>query len=406
MSRFKIIFVLLHLTQQLCWGQGYLILTGKVIDQTTKQPIAHAYLGVMSKGTGTVCNDAGAFVFRTPRISADSVLVVAVAGYRTFKAKVSSVAKDATIELIPARPQVIDSSFMRRFEARSLVIEALKKIKKTHPEQPYLLNGFYTETLAMNQEYIEIKEATLQAEKDPRPKTLVPEKVKAVKTRVFANENRPKILENYAFPNGASIVTHSIDTGIPDYLDGNRLLDYNYQLDDTIAYLLDKSVYRVRFSPVNAGIKSARNGILTINSADSALVAIEYDFTTEGMKDLLKTGMMDKVFGKTKREPKRLYTHIRYKPYNGRWILQDYQLRLDTQFEQDKKQQIATIQLHFVTTEILKSNGLKIAETDLLLNTDDFEKQTIPKYEDTPWGNFNFILPTLAMRQIISTLQK
>jgi CarboxypepD_reg-like domain len=405
MSKLKFVFVLLLTTQQL-WAQGYLILTGKIIDQNTKQPIAHAYLGVMNKGTGTVTNEVGAFVFRTPRLSADSMLVVAVAGYRTFKAKVSSIAKDAVIELISAKPQVIDSSFMRRFEARSLVIEALKKIKKTHPEQPYLLNGFYTETLQLNNEYIEIKEATLQAEKDPRPKVIVPEKVKSIKTRVFENENRPKILDNYAFPNGANIVTHSIDTGIPDYLEGNRLLDYNYQLDDTIAYFLDKSVYRVRFSPVNNGIRAARNGILTINSADSALVAIEYDFTPEGMKDLLKTGMMDKVFGKTKREPKRLYTHIRYKPYNGKWILQDYQLRLDTQFEQDKKQQIGTIKLHFVTTEILKSNGQKIAETDVLLSTDDFERQTIAKYEDTLWGNFNFILATDVMRQIINTLQK
>lgn len=390
-------------------AQGYLLLSGKVIDKSTQQPIAHAYVGMMSKGTGTLTNDDGQFFYRFPRIAADSAIVVAVIGYKPFYQKASAFKlnqQDAVIALEPAVPRLIDSSFIKTFEARNLVSDALGKIKKNNPQTPYLLNGFYRESLRQNGEYVDIREAVLQSEKDPRPKILVPEKVKALRGRQFLSENRSKVLEGYSFPNGAAIVTHSIDVGIPEYLDGKNLYDYAYQLDDTIAYYLDKQVYRINFRPVNAGIKAARTGSISINAADSAIIRIEYDFTAEGVKDVLKTGASDKVFGKTKREAKRVYTCINYKPFAGKWYLQDYRMLLDTQFEQNKTQTVGSIQLQFVTTEIQKSNGMRIPETDVLIDTENFSPQVIPKYDEVIWGNFNFIIPSNAMRQIVNTLAK
>ncbi|MFN8344603.1 MAG: carboxypeptidase-like regulatory domain-containing protein [Spirosomataceae bacterium] len=388
---------------------GYLLLSGKVIDKTTQKPVPHAYVGMMTKGTGTVTNEDGQFFYRFPRIAADSAVVVAVVGYQPFRQKASSYQinqKDVVIELQPAQPRVVDSSYIKTFEARNWVADALGKIKKNNPSVPYLLNGFYRELLQQNGEYAEIREAILQAEKDPRPKILIPEKVKAIRGRTFAGENRSKTLEGYAFPNGATIVTHSIDVGIPEYLDGKNLYDYVYELDDSISYYLDKQVYRILFRPVNAGIKAARTGVICINAADTAIVRIEYDFTSEGVKDVMKTNTTDKVFGKIKREPKRLYTCINYKPFAGKWYLQDYQMLLDTQFEQKNTQLLGTIKLQFVTTEIQKSNGMRIPETDVLIDTESFSQQSVPKYDEVIWGNFNFIIPTEAMRQIVNTLVK
>lgn len=388
---------------------GYLLLSGKVIDKTTQKPVPHAYVGMMTKGTGTLTNDDGLFFYRFPRIAADSAVVVSVMGYQPFRQKASAYQlnqKDVIIELQPAQPRVVDSSYIKTFEARNWVSNALDKIKKNNPQVPYLLSGFYRESLQQNGEYAEIREAVLQAEKDPRPKILIPEKIKAIRGRTFASENRSKVLEGYAFPNGTTIVTHSVDIGIPEYLDGKNLYDYVYELDDSISYYLDKQVYRILFRPVNAGIKAARNGVICINAADTAIVRIEYDFTAEGVKDVMKTSTSDKMFGKTKREPKRLYTCINYKPFGGKWYLQDYRMLLDTQFEQKNNQLLGTIKLQFVTTEIQKSNGNRISKTDVLIDTESFSQQSVPKYDEVIWGNFNFIIPTEAMRQIVNTLVK
>lgn len=388
---------------------GYLLLSGKIIDKITQKPIAHAYIGMMSKGTGTLTNDDGQFFYRFPRIAVDSALVVAVIGYQPFQQKASSFQpnqKDVVIELTPTSPRVLDSSYIKTFEARNLVAEALGKIKKNNPQAPYLLSGFYRETLQQDGEYIEIREAVLHSEKDPRPKILIPEKVKAIRGRTFTSTNRSKALEGYAFPNGASIVTHSIDVGTPEYLDGKNLYDYAYQIDDTITHYLGKEVYRILFKPASTSLKAARNGVICISAADSAIVRIEYDFTSDGVKDVLKTGTNDKLFGKTKRDPKRLYTCINYKPFNGKWFLQDYRMLLDTQFEQKNAQVLGSIKLQFATTEIQKSNGNRIPETDILVDTENFSQQSIPKYDEVIWGNFNFIIPSDAMRQIVNSLIK
>ena len=388
---------------------GYLSLSGKVIDKVTQKPIPYAYIGMMSKGTGTLTNDEGQFFYRFPRIANDSMIVVAVIGYQPFQQKASMYQpnqKELVIELQPAEPRRVDSSYIKTFEARNLISEALGKTKKNNPTQPYLLNGFYNESLQQDGEYVEIREALLQTEKDPRPKVLVPEKVKALRGRAFVSENRSKSMEGYAFPNGATIVTHSIEVGVPEYLDGKNLYDYVYELDDSIVYYLGNQVYRILFRPVNTGVKAARNGIISICAADTAIVQIEYDFTSEGVKDVMKVSTTDKLFGKTKREPKRLYTCISYKPFAGKWYLQDYRMRLDTQFEQKNNQQLGSIRLQFVTTEIQKSNGSRIPETDVLVDTESFSHQTISKYDESIWGNFNFTTPTEAMRLIINTLAK
>ncbi len=391
------------------FGQGYLTLAGKVIDKTTQTPLANVHVGMKGRGVGTVTNDEGQFLLRFPRIIADSTMAVAALGYRTFYQKASTFQpnqKDIIVQLETARPQVVDSAFIKRFDARGLLLGALAKVKANASAQPYLTAGFYTETLQQNGEYIEIKEATIQTEKDPRPKAEVPEKVKLVRGRMFHSQNRASLLEGFSFPNGASIVTHSIDIALPEYLENKNLYDYNYQIDDTITYFLNKSVYRVRFWPINNNIRGARNGIISINEADSAIVRIEYDFMPSGMGEILKTSMMDKVFGKAKREPKRLYTCISYVPVQGKWYLKDYRLMLNMQFEQAKTQILGSIRLQYVMTDLQKSNGARIAEADVLLNTDEFPAQAIPKYDENGWGVFNYIMATNAMKLIINTLEK
>ena len=400
---------LIFIIQTTAFGQGYLTLSGKIIDKTTQKPISYAHLGINGKSIGTFTNSDGAFFFRYPRLIADSTLVVAVMGFKKFSQKISTFQanqKDVVIQLETARPQVLDSAFIKRFEARELVIGALSKVKKNASLLPYLLTGFYTETLQQNADYIEIREATLQSEKDSRPKIEIPEKLKLVKGRMFQSENRSKMLEAYNFPNGAAIVSHGIDVAIPEYLEGKNLFDYNFQLDDSIMYYYDKSVYRVRFWPQSASIKGAKSGLICINEADSAIVRIEYEFTPSGMRDILKTTTADKVFGKTKREPKRLYSAMNYMPFAGKWYLQDYQLLLDTQFDQAKTQLLGTIQLHFMTTDIQKSNGSRIADTDVLLTTDNLPSQNIPKYDENFWGVFNYAPATEAMKLIIGSLVK
>lgn len=395
-------FLALLLFSASSWAQGYLSLAGKIIDKNTKSPISGAYIGIFSKGTGTITNPEGSFVFRFPKITVDSNLVVAVLGYKTFSQKASSFAanqKDIVIELDPAQPQIVGEGFIKAFEAGLFVRESLTKIKKNYPQTPFLLAGFYQETLQQNGDYIKVSEALVRTEKDLRPKAVVAEKVKVLRARSFDGLNRSKKLAGYEFPNGAAIVTHSIESGIPEYLSGGSIGNYKFELDDSLLYYFDKSVYQVRFSPFDSYTTAARSGKIFINSTDSAIVRIEYEFFPKHIVDIFESDKS--AFNKKKRVGKRLFAAVNYKPFNKKWYLQDSEMLLETQFEDV----LGGIHLHFVTNEILKSNGNLIPEGDIMISTDDFPRQTVAKYDELLWGSFNFILPTNAIRRIKDSLQ-
>ena len=393
-------FLALFLFSSNSFAQGYLSLAGKIIDKNTKAPISGAYIGILTKGTGTITNPEGSFVFRFPKITADSNLVVAVIGYKTFSKKASSFPinqKDIIVELDPAQPQIVGEGFIKAFEAGVFVRESLAKIKKNYPQNPFLLAGFYQETLQQNGDYIKVSEALVRTEKDLRPKAVVAEKVKVLRARSFEGLNRSKKLTGYEFPNGAAIVTHSIESGVPEYL-SNSINNYKFELDDSLLYYFDKSVYQVRFSPLDSNITAARNGKIFINSADSAIVRIEYEFLPQHIVDIFQSDKS--AFSKKKRVGKRLFASVNYKPFNKKWYLQDSEMLLETQFEDV----LGSIHLHFVTNEILKSNGNLIPEGDIMISTDDFPRQTVAKYDELLWGSFNLILPTEIIRRIKDSL--
>ncbi|MBU1820390.1 MAG: hypothetical protein KKG00_02605, partial [Bacteroidetes bacterium] len=241
------------------------------------------------------------------------------------------------------------------------------------------------------------------------PKIEVPEKFRMLKGRRLQSTSRNKVLDEYEFPNGAAIVTRSLESGLPEYLSGSGLSDYRFQLDDTIAFYNNKDVYRIRFSPVGPQVKGARTGMICINKSDSAIVRIAYDFTPEGMDEVFKTSMknvLGKMFGKSSRKARRVSSFTNYLHYGDKWYLQDSQLLIQTDFMEKQDTLTGTIRLHFVGNDITKSNGNAVPPTDQLLDTSLFPAQRIPKYDEVYWGNYNHIIPSAGMRRILETLKK
>ncbi|WP_247233589.1 carboxypeptidase-like regulatory domain-containing protein [Telluribacter sp. SYSU D00476] len=411
-QRILTIFLLYIVSVTAVLAQGYIIIGGKVIDKATQQPIPFAHIGVMTRGTGTIANENGEFYYRFPRIAAEEGVVVSVMGYKNYTRKGADFTpndRSVVIELEAAKPVVVDEAYVKSFNARGLVSGALTKVPSNYSDAPVMMNGFYQETLQQDDDYVDIREAVLKVEKDPRPKIEIPEKVRLMRGRRYRSTGRSGLLEEYEFPNGTAIVTKSIDTGLPEYLAGSNLSDYSFQLDDTITFYNDRDVYRIHFSPVSESVKAARNGMICINRADSAIVRIEYEFTPMGMSDVFKTSMkstLGKVLGKSRHEGKRLSSFTNYLPYNNKWYLQDSQLLISTDFRDKTDTLSGTIRLHFVANDILKSNGNAVPPSDQLLDTALFAPQRIARYDEVYWSNFNHIIPSGPMRRIVDTLKK
>jgi hypothetical protein len=109
MKSFVFIFFFLFTTSLF----SQLQLTGFVIDQTTKQPIEYANIGIADKGIGTVCDQQGKFTLTIPAEDENSILTITRLGYQTTTlsiAKNNDVAK-MVIALAPEVKELNEFSF-------------------------------------------------------------------------------------------------------------------------------------------------------------------------------------------------------------------------------------------------------------------------------------------------------
>ena len=73
--RTAILFLLLLALTKAATAQGYIIISGKIIDKTTRQPVPYAHIGVIAKGMGTIANAQGEFYYRFPKIAAEEDVI-------------------------------------------------------------------------------------------------------------------------------------------------------------------------------------------------------------------------------------------------------------------------------------------------------------------------------------------
>lgn len=406
MNRFLSVLFLVLVALEGSRAQGYQQLKGQIVDLTTGKPLPDAYISIQGKAWGTLSNAEGRFLLKYPKIDAQKNAVVSLPGYQNSPVSLRDQQPDdsVVVRLKPVEHPELTSAFRKQTDARSLVASALKAIPANFQSTPTVLTGFYRETLSADTVCWNVREAVLKAEKLPNVKIELPEKVKVVKGRQRTQNPLPKTLDGYAFPNGAAIVTRSMDLGPPDYLTGHNLNDYDFRLDSLLSGYDNRPAYRLTFAPV-AGrrVRAARMGEMLIDTASRALIRIAYDFTPEAAGEVLKTSLKSvfgNLTGRSKKEVKRVSSHSQYRQLNGKWFLQDARLLLQTQFtSSNTAPMLASIQLQFVTNEYARSNGQAVKETEVITTTDTLPKQG-GFYDERFWGTFNTVLPTDAERML------
>lgn len=386
--------------------QQTLTLHGLVMNKHTQRAVPYAYVALAKKGAGTLTNAEGLFSFKTSSINQAETLTVSVIGYHNLNKKIEDFAEGIdTLWLEPAAPVALDTAFTHHVNPKKVAADALFRVKANAQLNSFMLNGFYQETLWRDSAYVKITEALLKAEKNPTPpakipEDFMPEKVKLVKGRLYEKTDLTAELSEFGFGNGPMIVTHSMEIALPEYLEGKNLDDYVFSLDSLATSYNDQAVLVLRFSPSSRKVKAAREGVMYVDSTTRAIVGIEYQFTEEGTKDVVKSTFKS-VFGGLKTEVKRLAAHYFYRPFNGKWYLQDSALELEAALRKGKDfNTLASIELRYVTNEIALKFNPPIRSTEHLTSTDNLPKGGT-KYEDSYWGNFNSIKPTETMKEII-----
>ena len=377
------------------FSQGYALISGKIIDKNTQNPIPNAYLSIPSKGFSSETNTLGEFKFFFPKINIDSTVVISMIGYKNIFRKASTFDSTNIIALEPAETL----ASVQGGDPKLLLKEAFALVKKNNPTFPIFQTGFYLETVEMAKlGYVKINEGIIRIERPHTEKEMGIEKMKLLKSRKFEWVGQTAKLDGWGFANGAAIVTRSLEGGIPDYLDKGNINDYDFKIDSTMTYFNDSLVYSISFRPINKKVKAARNGKIFLTQNSKAIVRIEYEMTPEGVKDVIKGNFTNN----TKKEGKSVRGYTQFLPMNNIWYLQDCKLIFEAKFEDKLEKKFSTeaiMTIQFMANEHQKlGNRTAIRFDEELLTTDNFQKGG--RYDERFWGSVNYLIPTAAMLKI------
>ena len=141
-----------------------IIISGKVIDRGTKDPMPFASVYVKGKAIGTITNLNGEFDFHIPGDYRNEILVISMLGYSNFESPVWSMtsATPTTIEL-SISPIVLQEVLIEdSLSGGDILRLAINHIPNNYPSTPFLMEGFYRDVKKVGGTYISLLEAAVE----------------------------------------------------------------------------------------------------------------------------------------------------------------------------------------------------------------------------------------------------
>ena len=358
-------------------------------------------MGIPAKGAstsaiGVTTNEDGEFILKYPILLQNTGnLIITKMNFKDirknlldFKDKKDSL----TFEI-----QLVEKKTIESREGRKTIDYIVSRLEKNHNTNPYFLQGFYRESLFVDSAFVKISEGILKVEKYPFPdKGNLGEVAKLLKGRSYEKADGKEVWENLQFGNGADLVTRTLETKTPDFLDKSTLKNYKYQIESELQEYDGMPVFSISFSSIDKKLKGAKIGKMQVDTLTMGILSYEYEFTPDGLKDV----MGGSAFGGSKSAKVTNFKVIQsYHAALNNYYLHDSVLIIVAIIRQDKVEIPAKLTLNFSPTEANSRMGLAIKDSEILENT-NFPTGG-KKYDDNFWGNFNFMKPTNNLRQII-----
>lgn len=383
------------------FSQSFTSISGKIIDNTTKQPIAGVYVGIPAKGAntssiGVITNEAGEFILKYPiLLQATGSLTITKINFKDIRKSLSEFKdkKDSlSFELQPATKKTVEA-----IDGRKTIDYVINRLEKNYNVNPYFMYGFYQESLFWDSTYVKISEGVLRTEKYPFPeKGNLGEVSKLLKGRSYEKNDRKEEWGNLEFSNGADLVTRTIETKIPDFLEKQNLKNYKFQIESELEEYDGMPVFNISFAPIDKKVKGGKIGKIQIDTLTMGILGYEYEFTSEGLKDIMGGSSFG---GNRDAKVKSFKIAQSYHAALNNYYLHQSTFKIEAEITQNKVKIPASLHLSFSATEANTRIGMTIKDNEILEDT-NFPNGG-KKYEESFWGNFNYIKPTEEFKKII-----
>ena len=243
-----------------------LLVTGKVIDKVTKEPLPFANIIYHQQGTST--NPDGEFVVLIEEQQNDHSLLIKFIGYESQTVNLNDKSKDLVIKMVKS---TVFLENLTVYSAEQIMKDVHNYRQINYEFENQVLSTYYKESVNAPKKCVYLAEGIFDI--------YLPTIYSKESTVITAKKTRKKefiSLDRLGIPmfNGhASDMIESATRREDSFLDRREMANYVYSKDDITEYD-GKEVYKIKFEPRNK--KGTARGTLYIDTESKALIKAEY----------------------------------------------------------------------------------------------------------------------------------
>ncbi len=376
---------------------------GRVLDRKDGLPLPYSSIYLRGKSIGTISNEEGEFLLKLSSSEIGETLVISSIGYKDFASPLTSLVNSTADYFLKPDVVSIQEVIIRKIDPVSLLQNASGSIRKNYSQRPTLLTSFYRETIKRGNRYLTVSEAVLENFKASYT-GVGADQVKILKGRKSENLSRQDTVMLKLKAGLGTMLQLDVLQNLPEFLTSDFLGDYNFKLADIV---IDegRDNYAVAFSP-RPGSAAIYSGRIIIDIRDMAFRWVEFYVSPERLAQATKLFILKKPANLVVKVLNSQYK-VAFRKTGSKYYLN--LIRAETEFRIKNKRQITgstySTRLEMAVTNIDTLNADRFPQRQTARLNEFFSDQ-LGNYDESFWGEYNFITPEQSLENAIIKLQR
>ncbi len=380
------------------------ILSGKVVDAETSEPLPFATVGISHRGRGMVTNNNGDFILKIPDECLNDTLSVSYVGYinrlipvRSMPGNVMTISMER--DFIPI-PEII----IRAQDPVLIIGKAVSSVASNYGTTPVLLTGFYREGVYRKKEPQIYSEAVVQIYKSPYARSLQNDQMKVIRSRKIENLEAEDTLAVRLKAGLSSSLTLDGMRNMFDFLDPMSLKSYDYHLTDIVT-IDGETAFVISFSQQDWVTEPLMKGEVYINVDNYGVMGAEFEINPLYIAQTSES-YISRLPRNYSMKPEYVRYRIRYRYIDGRYYLSHVRGDLGFLARGRKKFFSSRFNVFFelAVTDHQTENVIRFEHEELAPVYSVFSN-TIYGYDPEFWKNFDFLKPEDDLMEALSRLK-
>ena len=384
--------------------RDYFMVQGRIMDESSRNPLAYATVGIKGRAVGITSNYDGVFTLKLSNEYIDNQISVSHIGYQSQNLPVQLFI-DKKVDILMETDYIsIQEVMIRYFDPLLIVRSALERKVKNYSNEPVYHLNFYREGVMRSNRFINYSEAFFQVYKSSYNRQFDQDQVRLLQSRTISNVDRSDSLILKIRAGIRSSLELDFVKSMPDFVNPEYLHEYDFTKADIIS-VDGKMAYAVAFEQKDHITDPLNKGILYIDMESLAFLGADFEVHPKYIDKAHNQFLTRRNRNYRASVEKAAYT-VSYKYYDGRYHLNH--VRADLHLRYRRRYQIFSQNYHvfveMATSRIETERVARFSRREAL-RTDRVFMDGNHAYDPSFWNGYSIVAPEKRITDALSRIE-